>query len=48
MRYEKPELQILAAAVSAIQHPTQKGSGITQDGSNPATYVSFAAYDADE
>lgn len=50
MRYEKPELQIVGAAISSIAHPTQKGSGLPRDNFPvmPATYQSINAYAADE
>ncbi len=45
MRYEKPELQILADAGKAVQSGA-KGSVMTTDASFPHTTVS--AYEADE
>jgi hypothetical protein len=48
MKYEKPEIRFLGAAVSSIQNPSQKGTGGPQDHSNPTTYVSQFAYEVDE
>lgn len=48
MKYEKPEVQLLAAAVSCVQHPMEKGAGGPQDSVNPNFWVSAAAYEVDE
>lgn len=50
MKYKKPELQIVGAAISCIAHPSQKGSGLPRDNFpvTPATYQSINAYAADE
>lgn len=46
MKYEKPEIQVLADAASSIQHPTQKGVRGVQE--TATIYFSLNAYPADE
>lgn len=48
MKYEKPEMQIVTAAGSAICNPMQKGTGGPQDSTQPVQYVSVSAYEVDE
>lgn len=46
MKYEKPEIHVVADATSSIQHPTQKGVGGPEE--TQGIYFSLSAYPADE
>jgi hypothetical protein len=46
MKYEKPEVQVVADAASSIQHPGQKGVGGIAE--TATLYFSLNAYPADE
>lgn len=48
MKYEKPAVQPLAAAVSCVQHPTEKAWVGLQDCISPVRYISVAANEVDE
>ncbi len=48
MKYDKPEVVVLASAVDAIQRSTVKQQLLVQETISPFGYATTAAYEADE